>query len=177
MVHEFIPKNISHKAPRRSRTGESKRRKYADEKRIRNAKRDLKQEEESLLRFGNFSLKEQFDREVANAKVVFTDFIQRTGRIVNVDRLYYHMSRKGQKVLNIIEAEYPMKGRTWLNLTPGRGHHPALSQGQLRHLCVVLQIKYWREMSTDEMRAVLFLLVWMDKIDPEKYFWNEGDLT
>ncbi len=177
MVHEFIPKNVSHKKGRqKSRTEQQKRRRYAKEKRARDTEEDLRLEKESLQRFANARTKDQFDREVADAKIVFTDFMQRTGRMLSIDRLYYHMSRRGQHVLKTIESEYPLKGRTWLNLVPGRGHRPGLSQKELRHLCVVLQIKYWREMSTDEMRAVLFLLVWMDKVDPDKYFWNEGDL-
>lgn len=177
MVHEFIPKKVSRKKGKQKyRTEGQKKRRYAKEKRIRGAKRDLRLEEESLLRFASAGAKDQFDKEVAAAKIVFTDFMQRTGRMVDIDRLNYHASRRGQHVLKTIESEYPLKGRTWLNLVPGRGHRPGLSQSQLRHICVILQVKYWREMSTDEMRAVLFLLVWMNKVDPEKYFWNEGDL-
>lgn len=177
MVHEFLPRNVSHKkGKQRYRTEGEKRTKYAKERRERNAKRDLRSEEESLLRFSNAGFKQQFTKEVAEAKIVFTDFMTRTGRIIDLDRANYHMARRNQKVLKVIEEEFPLKGRTWLNLKPGRGHRPGLSQSQLRHLCVVLQIKYWREMKTDEMRAVLFLLVWIDKVDPEKYFWNEGDL-
>ena len=177
MVHEYTPKDVSHKKGKQKyRSDTQKVRRYIKEKNQRGAKRDLRLEEESLLRFSNAGFKQQFAKEVAEAKIVFTDFMMRTGRIIDLDRINYHMARRNQKVLNVIEEEFPLKGRTWLNLKPGRGHRPGLSQDQLRHLCVVLQIKYWREMKTDEMRAVLFLLVWMDKVDPDKYFWNEGDL-
>ncbi len=172
-MSEYTPKDIRGIGVNPETT---KRNRRIREKRVRDAERDLRAEEESLKRFSTGGFKNQFYREVAQAKLRFAEFVDRTDRNIDLETNVYRMSLKKQNVLEVIEEEYPLKGRTWLNLTPGRGHRPALSQSQLRHLCSVLQIRYWREMKTDEMRAVLLLFVWKSKIDPEKYFWNEGDL-
>jgi len=167
MSHEFIPKDLRYidKASSPDRKTK-KRRENQKRRRIEKVKKEMIQKEKELQRWSNFvPFEEQFRLEIGWAKAQIEVFMRNTGRVMDITQLHYFIQRRGQKTLDVV-AEVT-GGRTgWLLLKEGRGHRAGLNKKQLRDICVKLSIKYWDEMSTNQMRAVLILLAWKDQIDP-----------
>lgn len=132
------------------------------------AKNEMEKKKQELKKWGKWrTFEEQWSDAVEWSEETLEIFMRRTGRIVNLRQKHYHISRRGEVILDIVKEEYGGM-RTWLTLTPGGGHRPLLNQEHLRNICKKLGIPYYREMSTDEMRAVLTLLANMDGIDPRR---------
>lgn len=182
MGNDIVPKDLRYidkveRSNKQTRIAK-KNRKYRNKLKIR---KELEERIEYEARRGEElswgqNFKAQFNSEVNLAREKYVIFTQRTGRTIDFEALHGRIQRRGQKVLEVIEQMYPELGRTWLNLKPGRGRRPGINREKMRKLLGKLGVPYWNDMRSDEMRAVLFILVWFDKIDTEEYFWNKGDL-
>jgi len=118
------------------------------------------------------SPQQMWNQEVDRSKEIFAGFMQRTGIVIDLEQQLHWMKRRRHRVLHVIGEMYPMVGRSWLSLMHREGHRPGLNRSELRAICVKLRIPRWNDMTTDEMRATLVILTWLQKIDPEASFWD-----
>jgi hypothetical protein len=160
-------KDIRALSARPTKASKKKRNRQAYDRRQK-AKREMEvKEKEERKWLSSKTMPEQFAREVKWAKFQMTKFMERTNRDFNLGRIHHHTQRRGQKVVAMLESEFG-RSPTWLTIRQGYGRRAGLNQTQLRHLCKLLVVPYYRQMTTDEMRAVLILLAWKDKHDPEE---------
>lgn len=165
-MREYIPKDLRNFGePKKTRRQKDKR--YEAKRRARlRAKAKEKEDWESLKKFADYQTpEEQFNSEVRWAKNRLALFIKRTNRFVDIGHLHYHMKRREQTVMRTLREEFPVhRASGWMVLKSGYGRRAGMNQDQLRRLCSRLQVPFWREMKTDEMRAVLILLVWKERL-------------
>lgn len=166
MSKEYTPKDIRYLD---KVSGQNKRsvasKKAIKIKTIKRERRERVQKKESDDRWSRYiSPSQKLNMELQEAKVVTADFMKRTGRILNLSNIHYHMSRRELTVMDVITKDLG-KPKSWLTLSWTPGHKRMLNQKELRYVCVKLQVKHWREMRTREMMAVLLVLSWMDGID------------
>jgi hypothetical protein len=176
--YEFQPRDLRHVGRTITNKQMARRRVNAKYEIKRNKKkayeREAAEKKKTAERFGNYRTStETFHFEIGRAKNVVANFMQRTGILLELDGIHGRIERREQKVLLVVEELYPMNGRSWLNLTENWGHRPALNKVKLRKICSKLSVPRWNDMTAQEMRAVLFLLAWMDGIDPEKAWFRD----
>lgn len=169
----FVGRTLGNRQMARRRVNK----KYEDKRKKKESfERELTEKKKSAERFSTYRKPtEQFYFELNYCKNVVARFMQRTGFRLELDGIHGRIKRRGQKVLLVIEEMYPMNGRSWTNLQENRGHRPMLNQAKLRKVCSKLGIPHWPNMSVQEMRSILFILAWMDGVDPEKWWWNKED--
>lgn len=171
-MHEFIPKDLRnvgkvYKSPKTKKQVENKRRRQRDV-RVNKANREMADRDKAEKRWSNFvPFDQQLATEVSWAKGILEGFMRESGKIVEINRIHYFYSRHDRSVKRAVE-ECTNKPWGWLILKQGKGRRPGLNKTELRKICVLLQVKYWDMMSTNEMRAVLILLAVKDGIDARR---------
>lgn len=166
-MSEYVPKRVRFQPAKQ--TKRQKNKKHEDKRtKAKQAQRQKEEEWKSLKRFADYKPpEEEFLYEVKWAKNRIVLFMRRTGRTIELGRLVYHMKRRGQTVMETLREECPEhRASSWRALKPGYGRRAGMNQEQLRRVASKLQVPYYREMKTDEIRAMLILLAWKNGFVP-----------